>query len=239
MNRLWNDIWDPTNSYWNEWKNEDAANKEVVDPYFVPLSAEDSVPEWRYVPYHDSVDRLLAEDESAEVPDAAKDHWYEGNEADDDWAALRYFYDVMDFDEDSFEWKLNPEKYEKKYGIKPYIEEETLLNDEINALGERIEGEQRDLDFDQAIQSDLVAEKRLDDEIGALEQQIEDDVAVLDLEQAVEDELVDERVDIEDVVFVDPVTGNIKIDDEAYYKMFGVYPSFEYEPIVKEEEVIY
>eukprot|EP00483_Globobulimina_turgida_P011650 UN11672 len=48
----------------------------------------------------------------------------------------------------------------------------------------------------------------------------------LELEQEVIAE-EEKEATIEDIVSVDPITGKIQINEEAYYKMFGAYPSFD------------
>jgi len=187
LNKMWQEMWENHGEDWNPWiLFEDGPN--YVDP--IDGQIED-IPEWRLAdwklpPAQDEVDRILAEDENYKVPEWNGDYeGYQNWDGYDDWRPYQDYYDVMEWDDTTGEWTLNPAKFKEKYKVDPVIEE---------------------LEFEDAVNRDIEAIER---------------------EQEMEEEA--NAVTADDIVWIDPETGKLKINEEAYYQMFGVYPSFEWE----------
>ena len=73
--------------------------------------------------------------------------------------------------------------------------------------------------FKEKYDIDPVVEEKMFEE--AVERDI-DALQEIEAEEAAE-------ITVNDIVSIDPETGKLKIDEAAYYEMFGVYPSFELE----------
>eukprot|EP00483_Globobulimina_turgida_P007453 UN07467 len=140
LRKMWEEIWS---------KND--ATKQVIStdstpPAIPPLPATDAEPlQDKQVPVLDdwmlvddiNLDKLLKDD--FVIPNVLSDIDY--SRFADNYMNFMDYDGIWKFDEATGEWILDPVKYEKKYGIKPYTQDN--LGDQIKSLQQDITDEQK------------------------------------------------------------------------------------------------